>query len=114
MEKEVRRILPWATILRPTRMYDTFHPKNTWAGRFALQVRFMTRKMYCTDPLATKVQPVYANDVALAIYHCLKNEETMGKTYDLGGPNVYEMKEILELLFNKINLKPHVIPTTVS
>ena len=74
----------------------------------------MTRKMYCTDPLATRVQPVYANDVALAIYHCLKYEETMGKTYDLGGPTVYEMKEILEMLFNVVNMKPHVIPTTVS
>ena len=68
MEKEVRRILPWATILRPTRMYDSYNPKNTWGGKWAFQMRMLTRKCYCVDPMLGKVQPVLSNDVALGIY----------------------------------------------
>lgn len=51
MEKEVRRILPWATILRPTRMYDSYNPRNTWGGKWAFQMRMLTRKCYCVDPM---------------------------------------------------------------
>lgn len=41
-------------------------------------------------------QPVFINDVALAMLNCLKMEETIGQTYDLGGPNVLTYEEIYE------------------
>lgn len=114
MEQEVRRILPWATILRPTRLYDTYTPRNSWAGKFAFQLKNLTRKIYATRHLNAQTQPVYANDVALAIFHAIKFDETMGKSYDLGGPTEYTMQEILEMQFNVINVKPHVIPTSLA
>lgn len=38
----------------------------------------------------------------------------MGETYDLGGPTTYTYEEIYEMLFNVNNIKPHVIPTTLT
>lgn len=40
------------------------------------------------------MQPVYANDVTLAIINALKMEETIGQSYDLGGPFTYTYREI--------------------
>ena len=54
-----------------------------------------------------QVQPVYANDVALAILNCLKMEETVGQTYDLGGPHTYTYQEIYEMFFDITNIKPY-------
>ena len=46
-------------------------------------------------------------DVALAILNCLKMEETMGQTYDLGGPHTYTYNEIYEMFFNYALVKPY-------
>jgi NADH dehydrogenase (ubiquinone) 1 alpha subcomplex subunit 9 len=42
------------------------------------------------------VQPVFANDVALATMNCLKMEETKGQTYELAGPHTYTYDDIYE------------------
>ena len=55
----------------------------------------------------SKVQPVFVNDVALAMLNCLKMEETIGQTYELGGPHVYTYQEIYEQFFNLTNIKPY-------
>ena len=51
-----------------------------------------------TEPLVWdgKVQPTFTNDVCLAIYNCLKNDKTIGQSYDLGGPHIYEWSELYE------------------
>ena len=38
------------------------------------------------------LQGIISNDVALAILNCLKMEETIGKTYELGGPHTYNYR----------------------
>lgn len=56
-----------------------------------------------------KVQPVMANDVALAIMNCLKMEETIGQSYDLGGPHSYTYEDIYEQFFNLTEIKPYSV-----
>ena len=34
-------------------------------------------------------------------------EETIGQTYDLGGPNIYNYSEIYEMFFNLTQIKPY-------
>lgn len=42
------------------------------------------------------MQPVYVVDVASAIVAALKDDGTsMGKVYELGGPDVYTMHELV-------------------
>jgi NADH dehydrogenase (ubiquinone) 1 alpha subcomplex subunit 9 len=55
---------------------------------------------------------VFVTDVALAIMNCLKMEETIGQSYDLGGPHVYNYQEIYEMFFDITQIKPYttVVP----
>jgi NADH dehydrogenase (ubiquinone) 1 alpha subcomplex subunit 9 len=46
--------------------------------------------------LFCRIQPVYVVDVAAAIINSLKDGGTcMGKTYELGGPDVYTVHELV-------------------
>jgi NADH dehydrogenase (ubiquinone) 1 alpha subcomplex subunit 9 len=46
--------------------------------------------------LFCRIQPVYVVDVAAAIINSLKDDGTsMGKTYELGGPDVYTVHELV-------------------
>lgn len=45
---------------------------------------------------------ILARDVGLAVLNALKLPETVGKTYELGGPFVYTRKEIYEIICNYI------------
>ena len=49
----------------------------------------------------TRFQPVYVGDVAQAIVTYLENAETNGKTYELGGPQVYSFCELMELVLQE-------------
>lgn len=47
-----------------------------------------------------RIQPVYVIDVAAAIVNSLKDDGTsMGKTYELGGPEIYTVHELV--IFNQ-------------
>jgi len=43
-----------------------------------------------------RIQPVYVIDVAAAIVNSLKDDGTsMGKIYELGGPEIYTLHELV-------------------
>lgn len=51
-------------------------------------------------PLAgasARFQPVYVEDVAQAFVTALRNDRTIGKTYELAGPKVYTLRELVRL-----------------
>lgn len=51
-------------------------------------------------PLAcpkARLQPVYAGDIATAMVASLEDPMTWGKTFELGGPQVFTLKELVEL-----------------
>ncbi|XP_016492347.1 NADH dehydrogenase [ubiquinone] 1 alpha subcomplex subunit 9, mitochondrial [Nicotiana tabacum] len=105
-EEAVARELPEATIMRPAVMIGTEDRiLNPWA-HFA--------KKYGFIPLfgdgSTKIQPVFVADVASAIVASLKdNGISMGKVYELGGPDVYTMHELAELMFDMIREWPRYV-----
>jgi hypothetical protein len=41
-------------------------------------MKMFNRMNFVVEGMNSKVQPVYANDVALAVLNCLKMEETIG------------------------------------
>src|SRR5690242_19673835 len=47
---------------------------------------------------ATRVQPVHASDVAEAVYVALRDAGSAGKTYELGGPDTYTIREIFRMV----------------
>lgn len=42
-----------------------------------------------------KFQPVWVEDVAAAFVNCLDNEASFGKSYELAGPKVYTLRELV-------------------
>src|SRR5690606_32192031 len=48
-----------------------------------------------------KFQPVYVGDVVLAIMQALAHPQTQGRTYELGGPQTLNFKEIYGVLFRE-------------
>lgn len=58
----------------------------------------------------TKIQPVFVADVAAAIVASLKDNGTsMGKVYELGGPDIYTMHDLAELMFDMIREWPRYV-----
>jgi NADH dehydrogenase len=63
-------------------------------------------------PLANssaQFQPVSVDDVATAFTKALKMPSTIHQSYDLVGPTVYSMKEIVELAARKVNTRCLII-----
>ena len=54
-----------------------------------------------TRSTSSSFQPVFVSDVARAVATAVLDPETAGKTYELGGPGVFTMREILELVLTE-------------
>jgi uncharacterized protein YbjT (DUF2867 family) len=103
-EQEVRNACPDATIFRPTLIFGEL---DKFVTRIALTHR-MLGWMPVIGDASEKRQPIFHYDVALATMNALRLPESIGKTYELGGPQVYTQKEILEIIFNKIGFPPNL------
>lgn len=110
-EAAIHEILPDATILRPS---VVFGPEDDFLNRFAA---LASHPMSTIAPFlpaigggATKLQPVYAGDVAEAIANALQSEDTAGKIYELGGPSVYSFSELYDFIGETIDRKRYALP----
>lgn len=90
-------------------MFNTMDPATTIAAKWTMQMKMFTRMNFILDGLNADFQPTFTNDVALAIYNCIKMEETIGQTYDLGGPHTYSYDEVYEHFFNLTEIKPYTV-----
>ncbi len=80
------------TVLRPSVLFgadDKF--MNTFAR---------LQQYFAVIPLAAskaKFQPVWVEDVAAAIVKCLDDKTTIGQTYEACGPEVFTLKQLMQL-----------------
>ena len=74
-----------------------------------MQMKMFNRMNFLCRGMNGNVQPTFHNDVALAIVNALKMDETIGQTYDLGGPHTYTYEEIYEQFFNLTEIKPYTV-----
>jgi len=56
-----------------------------------------------------KFQPIWVEDVAEAFVNSLGNIDTYGKTYELGGPRVYTMRELVEFVIFVLGKKRKIV-----
>jgi NADH dehydrogenase len=96
--------LDW-TIFRPSVIFGA---QDQFINLFA-----KLTKLFPVMPLANygaQFQPVSVDDVATAFVGALKMPMTIHQTYDLVGPKVYTMKEIVELAKRKVGASCAIIP----
>jgi uncharacterized protein YbjT (DUF2867 family) len=58
----------------------------------------------------TRMQPVYVGDVATAVADAVDGKTKAGATYELGGPEVLTMREIVEIILATIERKRMLLP----
>jgi uncharacterized protein YbjT (DUF2867 family) len=93
-ERAVLAALPSATIMRPSLL---FGPEDQFTNRFAALAR-LSPALPLIGGGHTKVQPVYVGDVATALADAVDGKAKQGAIYELGGPEVLTMREIMELI----------------
>ncbi len=97
-ERAVRAAVPDAIVFRPSVM---FGPDDQFTNRFATLAR-MSPFLPLVGGGATRMQPVFVGDVAQAITAAVEGRARAGATYELGGPEVMTMREILAFILKTI------------
>jgi NADH dehydrogenase len=97
-EKAVLSATPAATIMRPS---VVFGPEDQFTNRFAALAR-MSPMLPLIGGGLTRLQPVYVGDVATAVADAVDGKTKAGATYELGGPEVLTMREIMEIILATI------------
>jgi uncharacterized protein YbjT (DUF2867 family) len=96
-ENAVLAALPSATILRPSVL---FGHEDDFTNRFASLAR-LSPMLPLIGGGHTKMQPAYVGDVATAVADAVDgNKVKAGATYELGGPEVLTMREIMEMILS--------------
>ena len=105
-ELAARQAFPGATVVRPGAM---FGPGDALFGALADIVR-----LFPVVPLIgggrTRVQPVYVEDVAEAIARVLGERGSAGQTYELAGPGVYTLHELVEFVLRLVGKRRLLVP----
>jgi NADH dehydrogenase len=105
-EKAVLAAVPSATILRPSVMFGS---EDQFANRFAALAR-MSPVLPLIGGGATKLQPVYVDDVATAVADAVDGRTKAGAVYELGGPEVLSMREIMQIILRVIERDRMLVP----
>jgi uncharacterized protein YbjT (DUF2867 family) len=93
------------TVFRPSVI---FGPGDAFLNVFAGLL-----KAFPVMPLGgctARFQPVYAGDVAGAFVGCLDNTDTFGQVYELGGPKIYTLRQLVEYTGELTGHRRPVIP----
>ena len=91
-EAAVKDVLPDASIVRPS---VVFGPEDEFFNRFAALAR-MSPVLPLIGGGHTKFQPVFVGDVAQAIVAAIEGRAGGAAPYELGGPEILTMREVME------------------
>lgn len=104
-EQRIRQSHVHWTIMRPSVIYGTH---DSFFNRF--------RKLYALPPFApliggnTRFQPVWVEDVARAFVSCIGMRGIEGKIFELCGPEVYSLRELVQMMLHELGWKRLLIP----
>jgi uncharacterized protein YbjT (DUF2867 family) len=105
-EKLVLAATPEATIFRPS---IVFGPNDAFFNRFAAMARLSPVLPLIGGGL-TRFQPVFAGDVAAAIAKAAAGEAKPGVIYELGGPEIFTFRELMEFVLATIERRRLLLP----
>ena len=105
-EKNIQENFKPSVILRPSVI---FGPEDKFLNTFASIAQF-SPVLPLIGGGKTKFAPIYVGDVAKAIVKALDLNNSEPKIYELGGPENYSFKELMEILLTEIKKKRFLVP----
>lgn len=107
-EAAVLAAYPGAVILRPSVIFGA---DDSFFNRFASMARMMP--LIPLPGAATRFQPVYVEDVAQAAVLGATGQAAPG-IYELGGPEVMTLREVMERILTVIQRKRVILPLPIG
>jgi len=98
-EVVVKSLFPEATILRPA---PIFGHEDSFLNRLAAIINMSPFFPNFGDHLSQQLQPIYVLDVAQAVLNAIMSTQAQGQTYELGGPEVFSVEEIVKMIRREI------------
>ena len=105
-EKNIKDNFKPSIILRPG---ICFGPDDSFFNRFA-SIAEVSPFLPLIGGGKQKFSPIYVQDVAKAIVRALEVNNTRPKIFELGGPENFTFKELMEILLKEIKKKRFLIP----
>lgn len=105
-ERAVREVFPEAVILRPS---VVFGPEDDFFNRFAKLAR-MLPALPLFGGGHTKLQPVFAGDVAKVVVAGLSGQAEVLAPYELGGPEILTLKDVMQRVLDYTMRKRLLVP----
>ena len=65
--------------------------------------------MICPKWIDTRIQPIAVKDVLAYLTGCLFNQDTAGKSFDIGGPEVLTYREMMQQYTEAIGIRRRII-----
>ena len=109
-EERARARFAGATVLRPS---IVFGPEDRFFNRFAAVLR-IAPAMPVPGGGRVRLQPVYVDDVAAAVFRAATAPDTAGRTYELGGPTTSSLMEILRWIRGQVRRRCLLVPVPVA
>jgi uncharacterized protein YbjT (DUF2867 family) len=94
------------TSFRPSAI---FGEHDTFTNRFAQLLRMIPWAFPLAKPEA-RMQPIHVDDVARCFVESLTRHASFGVSYNLGGPKVYTLREIVQYINEVIGTGRRIIP----
>ena len=94
------------SIIRPS---VVFGPKDKFINKFATLVKLFNGRIPLACPQSL-LQPIFVNDLVDAIVAIIENPQHKESIYELGGPEIKTLIEIVRYICEILNIKDRVIP----
>lgn len=104
-EQVVRETFEGATVLRPSVI---FGPRDAFLSTLRGVTRLPVVPLFGRGD--TRLQPVFAADVAEAVAAALANPASVGEVYELGGASTYRYREIVQLVLDHLGRRRSLLP----
>ena len=85
-----------------------FGPGDSFFNNFASLIRFSPGIVPLACPSA-RFAPVYVGDVVEAMLHSLHDAQTIGQSYNLCGPKIYTLKQLLQYTAQQIHARRLIV-----
>jgi NADH dehydrogenase len=105
-ETRVLAARPTAVIMRPS---VVFGPEDDFFNRFAGMAR-LAPALPLVGGGHTRFQPVFVGDVAAAIAAAVEGQALPGAIYELGGPQVFTFRELMEFVLATVERRRLLLP----